>query len=304
MFSFTDSRFSIHSSKEGTARVTLWREYKIPNIFTLEASFYGYDNSSGIAMSYTIQDYINIGKSLCQAIYVYMTHVKGISRVSEISFQSGTPEKKLKDQPGELQAASVDKKVFIDPKNLVAELNNNNEELLKYGDLPSESGSDSEPSEDELPKEHLVKILPKKMRSKIAKKLEEERSKIPKKSEKIESAQQQAKTIEISSETPKSNLRQPSMVRPSPSNSTSQTALRPQTGLRLKTTFSFKKRPEIILLKQDKETQTEEFIFDMVVQMEKGFIQSLPKSSSRDRQLVIVAPSMKLLKLGVTNMNY
>ena len=42
-FSFKDSRFTIHKSKESTARVALWRELQIPNIFTLEASFYGYD---------------------------------------------------------------------------------------------------------------------------------------------------------------------------------------------------------------------------------------------------------------------
>ena len=42
-FSFKESRFSIHKSKESTARVALWRELQLPNIFTLEASFYGYD---------------------------------------------------------------------------------------------------------------------------------------------------------------------------------------------------------------------------------------------------------------------
>lgn len=42
-FSFEYSRFSVHKSKEATARVTLWRELKIPNVFTMEASFCGAD---------------------------------------------------------------------------------------------------------------------------------------------------------------------------------------------------------------------------------------------------------------------
>jgi len=41
-FSFEDSRFHIEKSKESTARVALWRELGIDNVFTLEGSFYGY----------------------------------------------------------------------------------------------------------------------------------------------------------------------------------------------------------------------------------------------------------------------
>lgn len=36
---FKDCRFSYSQYKEGTARVALWKEAKIPNVFTLEASF-------------------------------------------------------------------------------------------------------------------------------------------------------------------------------------------------------------------------------------------------------------------------
>lgn len=42
-FSFESSRFSMHKSKEATARIAIWRELKIPNIFTMEASFSGAD---------------------------------------------------------------------------------------------------------------------------------------------------------------------------------------------------------------------------------------------------------------------
>ena len=40
-FSYPYSRFTVHRSKEATARVTLWRELKMPCIYTMEASFCG-----------------------------------------------------------------------------------------------------------------------------------------------------------------------------------------------------------------------------------------------------------------------
>ena len=42
-FSFESSRFSVHRSKESTARISMWRELNIPNVFTMEASFCGAD---------------------------------------------------------------------------------------------------------------------------------------------------------------------------------------------------------------------------------------------------------------------
>ena len=42
-FSYTASRFNVHKSKESTARVTMWRELKIPAVYTMEASFCGPD---------------------------------------------------------------------------------------------------------------------------------------------------------------------------------------------------------------------------------------------------------------------
>ena len=42
-FSFEYSRFNMHKSKEATARIAMWRELKIPNVFTMEASFSGAD---------------------------------------------------------------------------------------------------------------------------------------------------------------------------------------------------------------------------------------------------------------------
>jgi len=42
-FSFEQSRFSMSRFKEGTARIAMYKEIGIPNIFTMEASFCGAD---------------------------------------------------------------------------------------------------------------------------------------------------------------------------------------------------------------------------------------------------------------------
>lgn len=41
LFSYDYSRFKVQRNKEQTARITLWRELRLPNIFTMEASFCG-----------------------------------------------------------------------------------------------------------------------------------------------------------------------------------------------------------------------------------------------------------------------
>jgi cytosolic carboxypeptidase protein 2/3 len=40
-FSYRSSKFSVQKSKSSTARITMWKELNIPNVFTIEASFLG-----------------------------------------------------------------------------------------------------------------------------------------------------------------------------------------------------------------------------------------------------------------------
>ena len=56
--------------RENTSRITLWRELKIPNVFTLEASFFGKGTKH-----FQIQDYLQIGLDLCKAIMIYFNFI-------------------------------------------------------------------------------------------------------------------------------------------------------------------------------------------------------------------------------------
>jgi len=80
-FSYDYSRFKVQRNKEQTARISLWREIRVPNIFTMEASFCGPKAHSSIiptseqakALNYhfTAGDLMDIGKNLCQTLLLY-----------------------------------------------------------------------------------------------------------------------------------------------------------------------------------------------------------------------------------------
>ena len=57
-FSFKDCRFNLKKSKRCTARIQVYKILKIPNVFTLETSFAGYDISDDLKefKHYTEQD--------------------------------------------------------------------------------------------------------------------------------------------------------------------------------------------------------------------------------------------------------
>lgn len=54
-------------SKEGTARIALYKELSIPNIFTVECSFCG---PSFKDIHFSTKDLKELGHRICQAIYI------------------------------------------------------------------------------------------------------------------------------------------------------------------------------------------------------------------------------------------
>lgn len=60
-FSFEQSRFSLNKSKEGTARIAMYKELNIANIFTMEASFCGADQGEYKDSHFTTEAYMMAG---------------------------------------------------------------------------------------------------------------------------------------------------------------------------------------------------------------------------------------------------
>jgi hypothetical protein len=70
-FSFESSRFSMHKSKEATARIAMYRELKIPAIFTLEASFSGADIGALKDHHFTTDHLMLMGRKVLEALLVF-----------------------------------------------------------------------------------------------------------------------------------------------------------------------------------------------------------------------------------------
>ena len=70
-FSYESCRFSCHRSKESTARVALFRDIKITNIFTMEASFCGANKGKFEGMHFGTEELKKAGETLLHALIVY-----------------------------------------------------------------------------------------------------------------------------------------------------------------------------------------------------------------------------------------
>jgi len=67
-FSYKSSKFSVSKSKASTARVAMWKELRIPAVYTIEASFYGPSTEN---RHFTPEDLMQMGQSICQALIFY-----------------------------------------------------------------------------------------------------------------------------------------------------------------------------------------------------------------------------------------
>jgi hypothetical protein len=70
-FSFEQSRFSTSRTKDGTARVAMFKELNIPNIFTMEASFCGADKGKYKDQHFTTDYLMLAGQRLLESLIVY-----------------------------------------------------------------------------------------------------------------------------------------------------------------------------------------------------------------------------------------
>ena len=70
-FSFESSRFSMSKYKESTARISMFKELNIANIFTLEASFCGADKGKYKDQHFTTEYLRLAGRRLMECLIVY-----------------------------------------------------------------------------------------------------------------------------------------------------------------------------------------------------------------------------------------
>ena len=158
VFSFNGSRFGVQRSKESTMRVSLFKELKIPNIYTLEASFCGADSGKYNKFHFTGEILADMGRDLCKAVLlISQNSILSRNPTLKKPLLKSTIKKPMKtDEP--LTILNITKTFNID--SILKEMLDK-EEILHTGEENcSSSGSDSEPSEDNLDYEDLKNLLP------------------------------------------------------------------------------------------------------------------------------------------------
>lgn len=174
-FSFEASRFAVQRSKESTARITMWRELKIPAIYTMEASFCGADRGPLAGAHFSPDHLQECGRKLCEALILYCNvEVPPLRRPPQLKKNASASLKALPPDPPdeEEKAAGVGRSyTCFKTKDLLKELLSN-KSLWNSGarseDGGSSAGSDDDPSGDNLEDEEIVKIIPAKAKKKFA----------------------------------------------------------------------------------------------------------------------------------------
>ncbi|XP_041361886.1 uncharacterized protein LOC121377854 [Gigantopelta aegis] len=83
-FSFPSCKFYIRKCKESTGRVVMWRQLKIQNSFTLEATFSGTIIDQSNCRHFNINDFQSMGSTLCQAVLDYNELQENKARQTEV----------------------------------------------------------------------------------------------------------------------------------------------------------------------------------------------------------------------------
>lgn len=159
-FSYKYSKFSMTKSKETTARISLYRELKIPCIYTMEASFCGADMGELTDMHFNAEHFKKIGGKLLDAIIAYCK----IDPYEVIPGYTRDPEAQ-EEQEEERPSPP------LNFDSIFTEFKEKQDELVQECDDGSSAGSDSEPSEDNMSDGEMAKILPIKPKKKKQKKL-------------------------------------------------------------------------------------------------------------------------------------
>ena len=128
-FSYQSCTFRVQKSKESTMRVSLFKETRIPFIYTMEASFGGCDFGAFAGLHLTAENLMRMGKDLCMAIML---------------------NNNLTVDPNETPVLT---------KSQVLESMKNDPKLLETNGVDSSSGSDSDPSEDDLDAQEMLKLV-------------------------------------------------------------------------------------------------------------------------------------------------
>jgi ribosomal protein L32 len=165
-FSFKDCRFGVQKSKEATLRVSLFKELRMPKVYTLEASFAGADLGPQANTHFTTKQLEEMGRDFLLAVLVCNPTKLPLNPKLNTSLRSHQA-RALKSTPGHTPEPCLSLRlsgVELNADSLRAELLQDDELLMAGEEACSSDDSDSEPSEDNLEVAKLNKLIPKEAR--------------------------------------------------------------------------------------------------------------------------------------------
>jgi hypothetical protein len=165
-FTFRDCRFGMQKAKEATLRISLFKELKIPKVYTLEASFAGPDSGPQAHSHFTTKQLEDMGRDFLLAILALNpAKVLRAPKLGSLKGHRARTLRKTADDVSEISKTPIFAFDF-NADNICAEFLQD-EALLRAGEETcSSDDSDSEPSEDNLDSSKLSKLIPKEPRIK------------------------------------------------------------------------------------------------------------------------------------------
>ena len=163
-FSYDNSRFNTHKSKEATSRVAMWRELKIPAVYTMESSFCGPEIGALAGMHFTTEHLMDAGRKLCLALLIYCdVDVPRSLKEMQVAKKKKKANKSQQVTIEQIEWDIAEELKIYTRKSLIAELMAD-KKLLYSGSKDDGGedggGSDSDPSEDNMEEEEIAKIIP------------------------------------------------------------------------------------------------------------------------------------------------
>ncbi|KRX00139.1 hypothetical protein PPERSA_10638 [Pseudocohnilembus persalinus] len=144
------------TDKDSTARQALYYMLETSNIYTFEASFYGYKVDYRNSEHFTFEEFKNLGKDICRALAQYIFKTLSNKEVFTIKeFIENKDKSNMLTQDDEIDDNDINQEFEDEDEEILNERKDfmdgiiNNEELMKENNN-NDSGSDSNPSEDEL----------------------------------------------------------------------------------------------------------------------------------------------------------
>jgi hypothetical protein len=82
-FNFDSCKFDVQSSKESTARISIWKELNIINSFTLECSVSGPSRGKYKGYHFTVPILHTLGHDFCEALFKYTSDPNYVTETIE-----------------------------------------------------------------------------------------------------------------------------------------------------------------------------------------------------------------------------